>query len=239
VADFGTAQLGSDFVIGDSTNIDNPTWIAPEFMKGQTNRQDISEGLTDGMKGAAKKARIALQQAWNKSKLTVQGQKYAKNLFSGEAARQRAQVSVGNKIDAWGLGAIGHNLYTGRLTLGQTPPSGGGSYAVQVGNATVAFGSNPANRAIAPKGTPGSFADSRGLGAEENLINQLLHPDKDQRPTATQILNHDAFKGPGVGSQAARDLIKALMTDPQDTEAMKRASAVLGPPVSRVASQTG
>jgi hypothetical protein len=63
-------------------------------------------------------------------------------------------------------------------------------------------------------------------GPKEHCVGSAAHLQN----RVVQVLNHAACKGPGVGSQDARDLIKALMTDPEDTDAMKRASAAMTAP---------
>ena len=135
-----------------------------------------------------------------------------KNIMSPINVQEQHEVSVGGKIDTWALGVSAFNLMTGAELVDT-------AFEAEVREKLDEFGKNVDNRAIGTDGKVGTFAQSTGFGAEDDLINLMLHPDPNQRPTIDQILAHPALQYPGVGSQHARDMILGLMNDnPQQVD---------------------
>ncbi len=228
ITDFGTAQKTNDYLLSQSEAVDNPIWLAPEVLKGKSTVNDITNHQSPEFADRAKEVDADIRKAFGISptvkKLPNALKLLIKDIFSPETSVAANKVSVGNKGDVWALGVAAFNLLYGQDSLVAV------SYSSVIFDKIEAFGNDPNNRAIGPKGTKGAFVEPKGYGAEEDLINQLLHPVPDERPTMAQVLKHPAFGAPGVGSTAARDLIKALTKDPMDVAGLKKASDDMAPP---------
>lgn len=224
IADLGTAQVSSSYVLENSNRIDNPRWLAPEVLAAQDKIRTIdnlrSWDLRALAKSASEKVLDAIGMPAGKS-LTKLEKRMIEHLLSPLVDSRKQEVAAGAKGDAWALGMTGFNLLYGK----QSPIDSDFNSEVQKG--VIEFGRNADNRAIS---NTGGFAAPSGFGAEEDLVNNLLHPDPEQRLSAQEALGHRAFKTQGVGSQEARDLIVALMKG--DTAGMARASAHFSPPAA-------
>jgi serine/threonine protein kinase len=134
------------------------------------------------------------------------------------------------KTDTWSLGITAYEIFSG----GEVPFDVPGNRMAQIEDLLMAFGNDLSNRVR----TLGTDREGRptGLGvtALDRLLNQLLHPDPDQRPGLGQILagslfdelKHEVPGGRGLVDDPVleghlRDLIKALSTGD-----MERAHAV-------------
>ncbi|MGJ0506512.1 MAG: protein kinase domain-containing protein [Methylocystis sp.] len=224
IADLGTAQVASSYVLENSNRVDNPRWLAPEVLAAQDSIKTI-EGLQNWdlrrlAKSATEKVLDAVGMPAGTPLIKLE-KRMISHLLSPLVDSQKQRVSAGAKGDAWALGMTGFNLLYGQ----ESPIDSAFNSDVQKG--VLDFGRNADNRAISGAG---GFAAPSGFGAEDDLINNLLHPDPEQRLSAQEALGHRAFAAPGVGSPQARELIVALMKD--DAEGMAQASAHFSPPTS-------
>lgn len=221
IADLGTAQITKSYVLLESGSIDNPRWLAPEVLAAKKQLASLNSLEPWDLSGLAKHAGQQVRDAMGLPKgapLTRRDRRLVDNLLSPIVESRKQKVAAGNKGDAWALGVSGFTLLYGREPVDS-------SFATDVIQGVSKFGEDASNRAIS--GNAGAFAAPSGFGAEDDLINQLLHPDPDQRLTAQEALDHRAFSASGVGSDTARDLIKAMMTG--DVAGMAQASNDLKP----------
>ena len=225
VTDFGTAQQADDYRLADSSAVDNPSWLAPEVLFAREQSDAFKDVTPEAIPQAAS------VKEWLASAFAQQGLRpttltnVVKSIFSKEVEDGRYQITAGNRLDTWAFGMCALNLLTGeQIALDATRLSEieGVVKGYVLGGHQVAIGEG------------GYFAPgSRGLGAEEELINQCLRPVPEERPTMAQILAHPAFRYPGVGSQAAIDLIKAMtdrnLDDNDRIQRLQQLSASLAP----------
>lgn len=128
-------------------------------------------------------------------------------------ASQNGSYQISNKVDTWSLGITAYELFHG----GKTPFSE--SFMFRTENNLRNFAANPDNRVQGRDiGRDPDNPQPQGLGvtALDRLLNQLLHPDPEQRPGLGQILGGSLFNEPGVGSEEVRELIMAVATRDMD-----------------------
>ncbi|WP_075089635.1 hypothetical protein [Verrucomicrobium spinosum] len=102
------------------------------------------------------------------------------------------------------------------------------NYQQQVYNEVLQFGTD-SDHTARPLGTDGSGnLLGLGVGTLDRLINQMLHPDPQLRPSITDLLQHPLFKEPGIGSPEVRNLIQVLNRPESSPEEIRTASLEVG-----------
>src|SRR5690242_18474877 len=112
------------------------------------------------------------------------------------------KIAITSKADTWSIGVEAYRIFTRAAPLDDPSLS-------TIQNKLITFASDSNNRLQVPGNV------DVGLSAPDRshfntMLGQLMHPDPAQRPTLSQILQNLLFQLPGVGSQAARDVIKQV-----------------------------
>lgn len=245
VIDLGAARRGNTVTLQDVPLPDNPLWLAPEILKGKNDISDLAKPM-----GVLKKV-----EDWTTS--VVQGMfpklKSGKamsiggNILAPDTVRegsrvkgQQSALQVNGAVNVWALGMVAADLFAGDMWGSQY------RFMSDAQDAIVDFGKNPNNVAIAPKLPDGSLPptalrESTGNPTVDGFLNQMLAPVPGNRPTLTQVTNHQIFQGRGIGGQEARDLIVALKSgDPTRIDLAKANldRVVNPPPPNRMPPQT-
>lgn len=135
---------------------------------------------------------------------------------------------VTGKSDTWALGITAFQLFHANQHLFATLDKEDPKYQQQVYDAVLQFGTD-SDHTARPLGTDGSGnAVGRGAGTLDRLINQMLHPDPQMRPSITDLLQHPIFQEPGIGSTEVRNLIQTLNRKESTPEEIRNASREVG-----------
>src|SRR4051812_46268023 len=113
------------------------------------------------------------------------------------------KIAITSKADTWGIGVEAYRIFTG------TAPFDDPSLST-IQSKLITFASNPNNRVQVP-GNVDVGLSATDRGHLNTMLGQLMHPDPQQRPALSTILQNPLFQMPGVGSQAARDVIKQVI----------------------------
>lgn len=135
---------------------------------------------------------------------------------------------VTGKSDTWALGITAFQLFHGNQHLFATLDKKDDKYQQQVYDAVLQFGTDPGHtsRPLGSNGA-GNFV-GRGVGTLDRLINQMLHPDPQMRPSITDLLKHPLFQEPGIGSTEVRNLIQVINRPESSPEEIRNASREVG-----------
>ncbi len=202
LGDFGTAVQGTTAQLRGSP-VDNPRWLAPEIIKGKTERGHLVTALYTVMEAAKGAALAAVDKA------LPQGQQdeLRANIVKDKEARldqQAAQLTFGitNKVDTWSVGIEAFRVLTGNSPFDSR-------WASDIEDQLTAHASDVNNRVTLPTDVDLGFSagELRDLNA---LIGGLLHPDPAQRTSLSAALQSPLFQDPAIGGQAARDILKGL-----------------------------
>lgn len=118
-------------------------------------------------------------------------------------------VTVDGSADIWALGITAYQLFHERALPFDHP-----RFDSPIDRQLSDFGANHANRLRTPDLRPlEGQPENLGVTALDRLLNQLLHPNPELRPSLGQALQERLFQEPGVGDDEVRALIQALSTD--------------------------
>ena len=206
LGDFGTARTGTAHQL-DKNPIDNPTWQAPELLKGTDRRAEVVTAFDKMNRAAAAAARAEIDRTLSEADQDVA----RKNIKDAQDARQERQVAahapkigITAKADTWAVGIDAYRLFTNVSPFEM-------KFQTDEKDKIKAFGDDPNNRVRLPDGVPPGL-DGLARSHLNTVLGQLMHPDPAQRPTLSQILQNPLFQLAGVGGQAARDVIKQVTT---------------------------
>ena len=218
IADFGTAQISEGYHVARSNPVDNPTWLAPEVLKAKTEKSAYVLGRHEKVSAVVTDARAWISAAFARANLdATETHNMLSGMFAKETDRSVDSLSAGGRLDIWAFGVCAHDLLFGHVLLDEV------GFVFKQEKRLTEFSEDATNKAVGFGGklTP----ESSGFDDEEDLINWCMHPDPSSRPSAEEILNHRVFELNGVGSDAAYDLIKTLMTrdlkDQEDVRAQR------------------
>ncbi len=222
LADFGTGATSLDRSLPKKL-VDNPIYTAPEILIQDRDRNaNIPEDIARNLKKSLALAKEQLspedyQELRNQAKdyLDEHDQAIAK------ATSEKPDIILNEKADTWSAGVTAYELFFGE------PPFNADFMSV-IEDQLVKFAEDPTSK-ISLLGKD-SDQESVGTGATQldRLLNQMLHPIPDERPTISDLLDHSLFTEPGVGEPDVRDLI-LLLSDPKtDPSKLKEASDKLG-----------
>lgn len=221
LADFGTVQQTDSFVPVNSSEVANPLWSSPEFIKAKREDKEITSHADKRLAETSELTGKMLDETFG---LRADGKRMAatKTLLAGifkpETDKLQQENKAGSKVDSWSLGIVLHDLVYGRQ-IDDDPFFSGSEKKIE------AFGRDPNNVAVGP----GGYFESTSCGDPQvdDLINKLLHPDPDQRLSPSDALEHPAMSRIGIGGPDSKALLKALQTG--DKAGLKDASDKLTP----------
>ena len=206
LGDFGTARTGAAHQL-DQNPIDNPSWQAPELIKGTDRRAEVVNAFGKINRAAAAAAKAEIDRTLSEADQDV-AKKNIKDTYDTRQERQVAahapKIGVTAKADTWAVGIDAYRLFTNEL-----PFEAG--FVSETKDKIQTFAANPTNRVRLPDGVPPGL-DALARSHLNVVLGQLMHPDPAQRPTLSQILQNPLFQLAGVGGQAARDAIKQVTT---------------------------
>ncbi len=221
LGDFGTAGMGSTRTLGRSV-VDSADYTAPEYMQGKKEMTD-QRGEIGGAKRKLKEDALAELDNLPKKKQAefreqVKGQMEAMEEISGNLTFQ-----VTDKADVWALGTSAFQLFFNE----KVNPAGAGFVSEQERD-LIAFGSDKDNRHQGVGLDGEGNKTGMGVTSLDRLLNSMLHPDPDKRPSMNTVLSSSLFTEPGVGSEDVRELIKVICGGNPTPDALKAASDKLG-----------
>ncbi len=230
IADFGTTITDDTYNVSSSTKIDNPIWQAPEILYAKSEAEDVARLKFTPMRGEVSLVRQEVERQFfgrlsedapplSSSQARVRDD-IVKGIMSVSIDGKLSDISLGRTGDTWALGMTALNLFVEPEFMADE------TFMSTIERRIVEFGSDPEHRALGDE--EGSFYTTPFDGAVSALINDLMHPDPTRRPSLDQVMDHESLRFPGTGSQAARDLIVAVMSG--DVDGMKTASDELQPP---------
>jgi serine/threonine protein kinase len=203
LGDFGTALQGTSGRLAGSP-VDNPSWLAPEVIKGKDEYKATVKTLRDKAGAELRAADNAIKEL---SLPKDQEDELLQNVGTNKRARMleqqdQAKFTITNKVDTWSVGIEAFRVLTGKLPFDA-------GFLSQVEDQLTAFASDVNNRVTLPTDVNLGFSagELRDLNA---LIGGLLHPDPAQRTSLSVALQSPIFQDPGVGGQGARDILKGL-----------------------------
>lgn len=138
-------------------------------------------------------------------------QEQKKSLEQAKTEVDGRTFTVDVKADTWGLGTAAYKMFTGRFLVDDLAPDAG-DFDTKRDEALERFGQDGTSRVRS------TGMDDRGVtqgtSSIDRVLNQMLHPDPQQRPSMSDLLNMSLFKEPGVGSDAVRELIDLIAKGP-------------------------
>jgi serine/threonine protein kinase len=211
IGDFGTSMKSSKFDIDTTHGAINKYMIAPEI----TIALGESEGQRLKMTGP-RSEQYGLTLDKIKGQFGELGENRQKEILTSVLNNIAYTESPSRQIDpkkaeVWCLGVIAFEMMMGQLPV----PDGSQTEAKY-----VEFGSNLNNRALNSYDengnlVPGFFGETTGDPDVDDLVNKLLHPDPNQRPTPEEIVNHPAFRPEVFDSNLGHQLVQGLIDQPQ------------------------
>lgn len=221
LGDFGTAGIGETRTLKQSV-VDSADYTAPEYIQGKRDKGERIGQIAKAQQNLEDNAVEELQGMRKKDQAEFREQ-VKEQLKEMDKLIDQESFQVSMKADVWSLGTAAYQLFFNEKV---SPASA--RFVFQQEKDLMAFGSNKENRHQG-LGLDGE-GNKTGMGVTslDRLLNAMLHPDPEERPSMTAILNHSLFTEDGVGSQEVRDLIK-LIADPNATpESLKAASDKIG-----------
>ncbi|TDU70726.1 serine/threonine protein kinase [Prosthecobacter fusiformis] len=205
IGDFGISQTSLDSTVED-TKLDADYNKAPEILI-QGGRQKTREGAIVNT---------------------------PENKPFREAEVSENLIKLNEKVDVFALGTAVYELFSGQSFLGDLA---GGHDWYREYMALREYGLDP-SRTVSTLGTDGkgnvmgtdgkSNVMGTGATALDRVLNAMLSPDPEKRPSMSELMNYSLFKQTGVGEVGVRDLIKLLTTPGVDPQDLKQANANLG-----------
>lgn len=205
-ADFGTAFDGKSTTIGDAPKIAEVSYKAPEF-----------ETATETMRLFERSAPKEIEKKLNDI-LGSASDHLVSKLTAALTEAKSGTMPLSQKVDIWGLGASLLQIATGFKLMPDM------SFPAARGNALMAFGKGTgaalSERPIGPLAEgdkegrlplpEGAIGEGTGNPAIDALINKLLSPKPEDRPSTAGIKGDPALQRPGVRHPAAYELIAAI-----------------------------
>jgi serine/threonine protein kinase len=203
IADFGTTRAGTSIALSNVPDeISNPQWKSSELLKAETEAGKTSANKANAFAENLKKAFPKIE---NKRVNDI-----TRPIRQHATDKAKAAITIGNQTDTWSLGISAINIFTGDTILNDEKFDS--DREARIRGVKVALG-QPGPDGKLPEG---SLAKKTGNPGVDNLINSLLDPDPNRRPSFTDALQAAVFSTPGVGSPQARDLLIALALPAND-----------------------
>lgn len=204
LSDFGTAAGGGNVRSVGGRMVDNPSWLAPEAIRGWDNRAVQIDAMKAQHKADFRAAKAALESAGMPQE---QRAIVLTDLTKQQKVREEAahHFNVTEAADTWSFGIDFYKLLTNKLPFDDRFFS---NIEDQV-KSHAQFG----GQIFLPTDVDLGLTPAETREANR-LLAGLLNPDPTQRMTITQALQSPLFALPEVGSQAARDNIKLAAQSP-------------------------
>ncbi|MEJ1157310.1 protein kinase domain-containing protein [Prosthecomicrobium sp. N25] len=231
VADFGNAEAGAGIVAETAQLPANPAWLAPEVIIAKGKLAAITEDARKVQTNETKYVESNLKALFptaSKSDITALGRDIMKarsaELSAGAKAQREGIDTLDARADTFSLGQAAMDLFRGTYFGKET------SFMSEVENDLAAFGKNPFNRAVDKPDMygnlpSGALMKSTGDDDVDAFLNSLLDPVPSARPQLSTAIGDPIFTRPGVGSDAARGLLLAIIGG--DAGAIDTAKGVL------------
>lgn len=224
LGDFGTAVTGTTRQFGKSL-VDNPRWKAPEMVVESNLRDAEISRLKEAYNKMIASAKLALDgMNLSPEERQVKGKEMLEEINKAQQVRKNAVPlsEVTNKVDTWSLGVVAYRLFNGVY------PFDDPQFMSKAEKDLVDFGGDVSNR-IRETGKDDSGNDT-GLGVTtlDRMLNGMLHPDPEERPSITDLLRNPIFNEPSVGSDEAYAIIKELTEKTPDMGKVKALSQQIG-----------
>lgn len=218
VADFGT---GTESRVGDRkvfAGIDAPYWQSPEVLVGKENTVKSTVKYSDLQQQAIGKLTDVFANEVTHGGTLPPNFQFSQGIVDRvaddlEQTQLDTQFDGGNidpqSYDAFALGVSIFNAFFESTMV----PGGKNQFMFEDQKALIEF----YDKGIDPIGThPDALHQTTGFPEVDNLINQLMKTDPQQRMTVTQASTSNAFNDPRIGSDEVRNLIVALTTGDQN-----------------------
>ncbi len=134
------------------------------------------------------------------------------------------------KADTWALGVMAHQIFKKAFPFSSKYVGAHSEALAQY----AAKGDVTGARGVVSQMAKDfdQSADVLGVTSLDRLLNAMMHPDPDKRPALSSLIQSSLFDDLGQGANsltpAVRELIRALMADPQDEALIKQKSDALG-----------
>jgi len=238
LADFGTGELEvlSEFTTKDWMN-GLLKFTPPEVVLGQERAKESGQEIQAEIDDLALQIRRAGREVGGrqqqveqrvragemtreegdleKNRLQEEGRAGVRPLYERLAqAKERLKQNqeenrylVTEKADIWSMGQVVSAMLLGKIKFED------GS-VVDIRKELSAFGKDMNSRVRERDFTTGT---GDGVTTVDRLINRMMHPDPNERPSLTDVLKSGVFNEPELGSEAIRELIKAVTDHPPDS----------------------
>ncbi len=213
IGDFGLSLKARKFDLEFTETAKNAYMLSPETTKTLKDNRNFRAPLVSTNSEEYQQTREQINQQFeglNETNMNDLCGSVRKNIAHGQTPDSKFDAK---KSEVWSLGVIGFEMMTGRLPV---PEVEGQNVTTETEKRYLKFGGDFNNRAFNSTSeggeiVEGSFGESTGNEEVDDLLNQLLHPDPRQRPDMDTLLNHQAFKLPGVGSDDTRRQLVELI----------------------------
>lgn len=227
IADFGNSNLSESITMGEMPEIATFQSVAPEVLYAKDVRGDIISlhDIKDYRDLSETVFKIFEKTGKSKEQITdifykqIQDIKVEMKFFREKDIHSGV---VNQSFDVWALGSASIELFTGKRML-ENVVGRGPELARRVGE--FQHLENPvAVQPLTNEGQlqPNALSGSTGDDGIDGLLNAILEPNPELRPTASDVLTMPTFQRAGVGSPEARNLLKAIMGGNVDEIAQAR-----------------
>lgn len=211
IADFGTAQGGGKLTLVEGVKVENPTYLAPEVVRGQDSLERVDK-LVDLAKKNFDKEFVRMyadnygdvhgELADFKDEFTS----FHRDDFRPEQRQMKSDRSVGPKSDVWAVGVSLYELATGRQFIANPKFPSLHARKLSEFQSGVAIGEN------------GHFGfPSTGNKDLDRLINRMLDPVPSKRPSMDEVLRDPLLTDVRLDDPRLRNEIVALSSSDPTT----------------------
>ncbi|HSJ04497.1 MAG TPA: protein kinase, partial [Verrucomicrobium sp.] len=224
LGDFGTARTGASTVIGAKV-VDNPIWKAPEVLLEEAAQEERFAPIKEEMRAQKQATKEFLQtQNLTREEFLEWSNKAADGIEATKKAREDAvgAMTVTNKADTWSVGISAYRLFKGEYPFDHP------QFLAETENLIKKYGSDAGSHLGEFGLDQSGNSTGKAVTALDRLLNDMLHPDPQKRPSITDLLRNPVFDEPFVGDDDVYGIIKELSEGTPDPAKLKALSASLG-----------